>query len=320
MNIKKTHTILLAVFVNFTLSAQEVNLPQYLNYLGDNPFVITPAYVGIGSGLRMRLNGLTQWVGVKNAPETQSLSIESRLGDRFGGGLIIFKDANGNTSQQGLKATFASHLILSDVNESFFSFGFTYSLLMFNIDASNFQDLDAGLGNQLNFNSSNFDVSFLYRFNDYGVSFNISNILDKKDRFFSNGEPIIIRRYSLYNYYIFTRFYGDYEIEPSILVEYFEGDKRSRTDINLKVRKKTNNGYIWAGFTYNFLNDQLLNPNTFAPLVGIKSGNFYASYGFGININNTQAFNVGSHMITLGYDIRKRESLARCTKKYYMFQ
>ena len=107
---------------------------------------------------------------------------------------------------------------------------------MFNIDASTFDDLDVGLNNQLNFNSSNFDVSFLYRFNDYGVSFNVSNLLDKKDRFFSNGEPVILRRYSLYNYYVFTRFYGDYEIEPSILVEYFEGDQRSRTDFNKKPR------------------------------------------------------------------------------------
>jgi len=320
MNMKKIYILIITVLFSLKTNAQEVNLPQYLNYLGDNPFVITPAYVGIGSGMRLRLNGLTQWVGIKNAPQTQSLCIESRLGDRFGGGLVIFKDANGNTSQQGLKATFASHLILSEVNESFFSFGFTYSLVMFNIDASTFDDLDVRLNNQLNFNSSNFDVSFLYRFNNYGVSFNVSNLLDKKDRFFSNGEPVILRRYSLYNYYVFTRFYGDYEIEPSILVEYFEGDKRSRTDLNLKVRKRTSSGYIWAGFTYNFLNDQLLNPNTIAPLIGLKSGNLYASYGFGININNTQSFNVGSHMITLGYDFMKRESLARCTQKYYMFQ
>ena len=317
---RKIYILLLTLLFSANINAQEVNLPQYLNYLGDNPFAITPAYVGIGSGLRFRLNGLSQWVGIKNAPETQSLSIESRLADRFGGGLTIFKDANGNTSQQGFKATFASHLILSDVNQSFFSFGFTYSLVMFNINANSFEDLDAGLGNTLNFNTSNFDVSFLYRYNDYGVSFNVSNILDKKDRFFSNGEPIILRRYSLYNYYIFTRFYGDYEFEPSILVEYFEGDQRSRTDLNLKIRKRTASGYIWAGFTYNFLNDQLFNPNTFAPLIGIKSGNLYASYGFGININNTQSFNVGSHMITLGFDFKKKESLARCTKKFYMFQ
>lgn len=62
--------------------------------------------------------------------------------------------------------------------------------------------------------------------------------MDKDERFFSNGEQIRLRRYSVYNSYVFSRFYGDYEIEPSVLVEYYEADKRTRTDINLKVQKK----------------------------------------------------------------------------------
>lgn len=320
MNMKKIYILIIVLCFSIDTSAQEINLPQYLNYMGDNPFAITPAYVGIGSGLRLRLNGLSQWVGIKNAPQTQSLSIENRIGERFGGGLTVFKDANGNTSQQGVKLTFASHLILSEINESFLSFGLTYSYIQFNIDASSFDDLDVGLSNNFNFGTSNFGVSFLYRFNNYSVSVNAINLLDKDDRFFSTGEPLKLRRYSFFNSYVFSRFYGDFEIEPSVLVEYFESDKRSRTDINLKIRKKTANGYLWAGISYNFLNDQLLTPNTIAPLVGLKRDNFYASYGFGINTNRTQNFNAGSHMITVGYDFMKRESLARCTKKYYMFQ
>lgn len=308
------------IFFVWKANSQEINLPQYINYMGENPFMITPAYVGIGSSFRVRMNGLTQWLGIKNAPNTQLLSIESRLADRFGGGLVLFKDANGNTSQQGLKTTLASHLILSEINESFLSFGLTYSLILFNIDTSSFDDLDAGLGNQRNFTSSNFDVSFLYRFNGYSASLIISNILNKEERFFSNGEPIVLRRYSFYNSFVIGKTFGDLEIEPSILVEYFESDSRSRTDVNLKVRKRSGNGYLWAGFTYNFLNDQIFTPNTFAPLVGLKSGNFYASYGFGINFNQTQNFNVGSHLLTIGFDFEKKQSLARCTQQYYMFQ
>ena len=219
---KKIIPLIIALFLSFVSNAQEVNLPQYLNYMGDNPFAITPAYVGIGSGLRVRLNGLSQWVGIENAPQTQSLSVESRIGERFGGGLKIFKDANGNTTQQGVKLTFASHLILSEVNESFLSFGLSYSFIQFNIDASNFEDLDAGLSQNFNLGSSNFDVSFLYRFNSYSVSLNASNLLNKEARFFSNGEPLVLRRYSFFNSYVFTRFYGDFEFEPSVLVEYFE--------------------------------------------------------------------------------------------------
>jgi len=89
--------------------------------------------------------------------------------------------------------------------------------------------------------------------------------------------------------------------------------------MNLKLRKRTNNGYIWVGVSYNFLNDQFLKPNSVAPIVGLKRNNFYVSYGFGINTNKIQNFNVGSHMITLGFDFEKRQSLARFTQKYYIF-
>ena len=316
---KKKGLFLIALLLNINLFGQEFNLPQYLNYMGDSPFAITPAYAGIGTGLRIRANGLSQWLGVKNAPDTQSLSVETRIGDRFGGGLVVFNDSNGATSQQGAKVSFVSHLTLSQNNNSFFSFGFTYSFTSFKIETGNFTGPDSSVGGDRNLNLSNFDVSFLYRFNHYSISVIISNILDKDKLEFSTGEPLVLRRYSIYNSYIFNRFSSNYELEPSILVEYFESDKRSRTDMNLKLRKRTNNGYIWLGVSYNFLNDQFLKPNSVAPIVGLKRNNFYVSYGFGINTNNIQNFNVGSHMITLGFDFEKRQSLARCTQKYYIF-
>jgi type IX secretion system PorP/SprF family membrane protein len=312
----------LCLTTNLDSFSQNKNLPQYLNYMGDNPFIITPAYAGIGSGLRIRVNGMSQWLGVKNAPNTQSVSIENRIEERFGAGLIVFNDKNGNTSQQGAKLTFASHLTLSRFYDSFFSFGFTYSYNMFRINTSNFSGSDSSVVNDRSINSSNFDLSFLYRFNHFGISLNISNLLDKDNakNMFANGEPLVERRYSVFNYYIFNKFSDDYELEPSIFVEYLEADKRSRTDFNLKLRKKTNNGYIWVGLSYNFLNDQFLTPNSIAPIFGIKRGNLYASYGFGVNTNKTQAFNTGSHMITLGFDFIRSPSLARCTQKYYIFQ
>ena len=315
---KKT-LLIITLFVFNNLFSQEVNLPQYLNYMGDNPFMITPAYAGIGAGLKIRLNGLSQWIGVEKAPDTQSLSVETRIDNRFGGGLVLFNDRNGRTSQQGAKVSFASHLTLSQVHNSFFSFGFSYSLTVFKIETGSFTGPDSSVGGDKNLTLSNFDVSFLYRINRYNVSVIISNILDKNDTRYTSGEPLTLRRYSFYNSYIFNRFSSNLELEPSVLVEYFESDKRSRTDLNLKLRKKTNNGYIWAGISYNFLNDQFLKPNSVAPIVGLKRGTLYASYGFGINTNKTQNFNFGSHMITLGFDFERKPSLARCTQKYYIF-
>ena len=51
---------------------QELNLPVWTQYLADNAFVISPTFAGIGDNFRVRANGLTQWVGIKNAPDNNS--------------------------------------------------------------------------------------------------------------------------------------------------------------------------------------------------------------------------------------------------------
>ena len=52
--------------------SQELNLPQQNQYLADSEFLIAPTYAGIGDFVRIRLSGVTQWVGVKGAPDYQS--------------------------------------------------------------------------------------------------------------------------------------------------------------------------------------------------------------------------------------------------------
>jgi hypothetical protein len=53
--------VLMAVTTSYS---QELNLPVFTQYLADNPFILSPAYAGIGDNLRIRANGLTQWVGI----------------------------------------------------------------------------------------------------------------------------------------------------------------------------------------------------------------------------------------------------------------
>lgn len=305
------------VFCSVKLAAQEINLPQYISHLADNPFLISPSYAGIGSGLQIRLNGVSQWIGVEDAPDTQSLVVEARIADRFGGGITVFNDKNGYTTQKGVKLSLASHLTLSNFHDSFLSFGISYNFTQFGIDTSNNnsgQDVP-----NISETNSNFDVGLLYRYERFSISANVNNLLNKKVENLRTNEPESLRRYTFYSSYVFTRLSNRVEIEPSMFVEYYEADKRSRTDMNVKVRKGINDGYVWAGLSYTFLNDQFFVPNAIAPLVGLKKDNLYMSYGFSINMNKTQDFNYGTHMITLGFDYERRPSLARCTQDMMIF-
>ena len=63
---------------SLSLKGQELTVPQLSQYLSDNPFLMSPAYAGIGNYVKVRMTGLTQWVGIENAPDTQSLSADVR--------------------------------------------------------------------------------------------------------------------------------------------------------------------------------------------------------------------------------------------------
>lgn len=314
---RKIILILCVVLSSVKVTAQEVELPQYVSHLADNPFLISPTYAGIGTGLQVRLNGVSQWIGVKDAPDTQSLTVEARIADTFGGGITLFNDKNGYTTQKGAKLSFASHLTLSDFHDSFLSFALSYSFTQFGIDTS--ENNSGQTVSNRTLNNSNFDVGLLYRYERFSISANIMNILNKEIEDFQTGEPEVLRKYTVFTSYTFTRLSRNFELEPSMLVEYREADKRSRTDMNVKARKGIRDGYVWAGVSYTFLNDQFFQPNAIAPLFGLKKNNLYLSYGFSINMNKTQEYNYGTHMITLGFDYERRPSLARCTQKMIMF-
>ena len=284
---------------------QELNLPVYTQQLADNEFVISPAYAGIGDNLKIRANGLTQWVGIKDAPDNQSVYADFRIADRSGVGVSFYNDKNGFTHQTGAKFSFAHHLVLDYYSKQYLSFGLSYNLNNFRIDISKFVNYDAG-GNPIpptnitddrRTSNHNFDVSALYRYKGYFLSFNANNILDKNiDKDIRKLEPNLLSNYQVYTGYTFRGpKKSGLEFEPSIFYQLFSSDNRSSTDLNFKFRKyNRNNDYFWAGASYRFLNDQILKPLNIGPMAGFKKSQFYFAYAYQVTINDLSRFNSGS--------------------------
>ena len=154
--------------------SQELNLPVFTQYLADNPFVIAPTYAGIGDNLRIRANGLTQWVGIKDSPDNQSIYGDFRIADRTGVGVSFYNDKNGNTNQNGAKFTFAHHLILDYYTEQYLSFGMSYNINTFSIDIANLKPTnpDYAITDDRKTSNNNFDLGFLYRREKFYLSIN----------------------------------------------------------------------------------------------------------------------------------------------------
>ncbi|SMG49323.1 PorP/SprF family type IX secretion system membrane protein [Arenibacter troitsensis] len=309
-----TFVLLLSTLIT---SAQELNSPQLSQYLADNPFVLSPTYAGIGDHVKIRLNGLAQWVGIKDAPRTQSLAADMRLGEKSGIGLFLYNDSNGYTKQQGARISFAHHLTLNRYEDEFLSFGISYNFNQFRLDVEEFIDagFDPGVTDDRSTSNHNFDVGLLYRKNSFYFSVNASNVINKDVYIFDPiYEPNKLRNFYAYTGYRYKKSRSsNMEIEPSLLYKIFESDGRSEADLNLKFRWYDFEDYYYAGVTYRFLNDQIGRPLYIAPLAGLKKSNFYFGYSYQIILNEILGYSTGTHVVTIGVDLFQGISNCRCT-------
>lgn len=297
---------------------QELNLPVFTQYLADNPFVISPTYAGIGDNLRIRANGLTQWVGIKDAPDNQSIYGDFRIANQSGVGVSFYNDKNGNTNQAGAKFSFAHHLILDYYSKQYLSFGMSYNINTFSIDIANLvpTNPDYAITDDRKTSNNNFDVGFLYRKDNFYLSLNANNILNKDIDQFSGYkiEPNLLRNYQVYTGYV-IKIPNWAEIEPSAYFQLFESDGRSSTDLNIKYRKYNRyDDYYWVGMSYRFLNDQVFKPLNLGPMAGFKKSIFYFGYSYQMTFNEMTTFNSGTHMITVGLDFLQGISDCPCTQ------
>lgn len=299
----------------FTIKGQELNVPQLSQYLADNPFVMSPTYAGIGDHVKIRLNGLSQWVGIKDAPDTQSLAADMRIGEQSGFGMLLYNDSNGNTKQRGARASFAHHLTIDRYDDKFLSFGLSYNFNQFRIDIQEFDAADPSVTDDRSTTNHNFDVGLLYRWDKFYITLNASNLINKNlTKFNDLYEPNRLRNYYAYTGYRYKKNKNsNLEIEPSLFFQYFESDDRSETDLNLKFRWYDFEDYYYAGFTYRFLNDQIGKPLYVAPILGLKKSKFYFGYSYQVILGDIIQYSTGTHVVTLGVDLFQGISNCRCT-------
>jgi type IX secretion system PorP/SprF family membrane protein len=324
-NIQMQKLIIYLLLLTTTYSyCQELNLPVFTQQLADNDFVVSPTYAGIGDNLKIRANGLTQWVGIKDAPDNQSVYADFRIADRTGIGVSFYNDRNGNTLQSGAKFSFAHHLVLDYYSKQYLSFGISYNFNNIRFDISKFNNgtnqqpiSDPSITDDRSNSNNNFDAGVLYRNKGFFFSFNANNILEKKlDELLVQNEPQLLLNYQIYSGYIFrSPTKKDVEFEPSVYYQMFTSDKRSSTDVNFKYRKfSRNEDYFWAGISYRFLNDQFFKPLNLGPMAGFKKSNFYFGYAYQVTMNDLSSYNSGTHVITIGLDFLRGISNCPCTQ------
>ena len=108
---------------------QDAQFTQYMY----NTVVINPAYAGSRNVLSINGVHRAQWVGLVGAPRTQTLSINSPMGERLGMGLTVVRDELGPSSETYANFDISYTLPVSE-NGTNFAFGVKGGFYSLNVD------------------------------------------------------------------------------------------------------------------------------------------------------------------------------------------
>ena len=129
----KRLTIILLILISL-VKANAQQDPLYTQFMF-NPFVINPAITGSHTYYQIWLNSRLQWMGLPDAPVTNTLSIYGPFEKLdMGVGGYVYSDVTGPTSRLGFKGAYAYNFAIND--EYRLSFGLFAGMLQYKIDNS----------------------------------------------------------------------------------------------------------------------------------------------------------------------------------------
>lgn len=320
---------LLVAFITSIVYAQE-GVSIYSDYLSDNYYLLYPSMAGASNCAKLRISARQQWFGHPEAPQLQTLTFNSKVGDdsQSGIGVTMYNDKNGYHVQRGAKATYAHHLMFNYGNEDLnqLSFGLSAGFAQTSLDQTRFSheasnDPSVSQGILVKGNDFNIDFGFSYFYGDFYTHATVKNALEQKRKIYSDYESYNLRKYIGSLGYTF----GDKEklwYEPSIMFQYTELTKGKTLDLNMKLYKPLENGTIWGGISYRngfdtteyltagAIVDQKLQYVT--PFIGTNLGNFMISYTYSYVVGKVNFDSSGFHQLTIGFDFLCKRQRYHC--------
>ncbi len=323
----KIKFLLICLFVGITTYSQE-GIPVYSDYLSDNYYLLHPSMAGASNCAKLRLTARKQWFDQEDAPALQTLSYNGRIGEKAGGGIILFNDKNGYHSQKGVKFTYAYHLMFSrdeiDLNQ--LSFGISAGLIQSQLDETKFLqsgDYDPIVDGTIVQKDSYFNIDFgmSYNYLDFYVHATIKNAIETRREIYTGYESDNLRKFILSSGYIFGN--SDRILwEPSIMFQYADLTKEKAIDFNLKAYKNMDFGRLWGGLSYRTSFDGAEYNNgsgtskqryqSISPILGVNYKNFMFAYTYSHLGGKVQYGTGGFHQITLGLDLFCRREKYDC--------
>lgn len=303
----------------FSFSVAQEGIPVYQDYLLDNLYLLHPSMAGAANCGKIRGTARQQWFDQENAPNLQTLSFNTPIGQNSGIGAIVFNDKNGFHSQTGAYLSYAYHLQIGggyeDLNR--ISFGMSAGLVQSRLDETSFDrtNFDPIITGVLVSDSYfNIDIGASYLYKDFFVHATLKNPIFQNREIFSEGfESTNQLRYIVNAGYLISPRKSDWQFEPSILYQLTDRTREQFMDFNGKAfydMNETTTLYMGLSYRQSFegaefqdgIDIQEQNLSLLTPFIGAKFDNFTLGYTYSQQFGQVQFASGGFHQITLGID------------------
>ncbi len=287
---------ILTVLFPLQLLGQMFPLSDHYLY---NALAINPAFAGCHDALSATISYRNQWVGLKDAPKNQILSVHTPVyNDRIGLGLLVEKNSIGIFEETSFIANYAYRMELRDGKLALgLGFGVTLNNIAWNelvaADPNDIQLMNTSTSAVL----PAFSLGTYYYTKKYFIGISmplfLSYELDKSTGKYKIGNP-----FSEGNYF----FNGGYEVGigpnvkllPSLLIKYHP-DNAIQIDYNAQVNFKDR---IWVGIGYR-------NRDMLVGMLQCQLNyQLRIAYSYDFDLGSIGKYINGSHEILLSYVFR----------------
>jgi type IX secretion system PorP/SprF family membrane protein len=298
-------------FALWGISIYSQQLPLYSQYML-NGFQLNSAMAGYDGYTAFNLTSRQQWVGITNAPQTFSLTAQTRVlfrsyiikarplkGNKFiaartgrvGLGFNVFSDRNGYFSQTGGSLSYAYHIPFPNAQ---LSFGVSGIITQFRVNPAGiaFRDANETKGIAIGEPSYAPDASagvFYVNRQFYG-GLSATNLLQSYIKF--GGKSLQGYRLKRH-YFLMVGYRYNYNTqlvyEPTVLVKTTES---LLVQVDLSMKAIFQDSYMF-GLSYRTGNAIIFN-------LGFKKGKYYISYSYDYDFSAFQNSTYGSHELNLG--------------------
>ncbi|MDR0228383.1 MAG: type IX secretion system membrane protein PorP/SprF [Flavobacteriaceae bacterium] len=327
MKIFKKRYIVLSLLIGQVGFAQE-GLSVYSEYLNDNYYLLHPAMAGVKNHTQLRGTFRQQWGGVEDAPQLQTLTANTRIGEQSGIGLIAFNDKNGYHSQMGAKVTYAHHISFAESRYELnqLSFGMSAGFARTTLDETKFGGFDPNISGGVEIKDSYFSVDFgaAYHYNNFFSMLTVKNAISSQQKLYSDAESNNLRKYLLGMGYAFgdNRYNDGWTYEPSLLFQYSEKTQEKTIDANMKVYKAMSFGKLYGGASYRRSFDgtsyseggssKTQYMQYISPFLGVNYKSFNFGYVYSHVLGDKTFDKAGYHQVTVGFNLFPKRSSLDC--------